>query len=221
MALSRADQDRLRDDFEGMPGRVTLLFFTQTLECEACPQVRQILAEITDGTSNTLLLGEVDYGHAEYLWEGCGDADGSTRWGDPTWAHGYWFHAWGHMTARYPALYNSTTGYVHPDGYRAFRSDHPGGVQFVLCDGSVRFLDDSSDPAVREALVTRAGEELQAFLLVPSTLAPGRAYPLVIVLHGAGRQDERVAAPRRFTEAFLSLIAAGISRNSQLLKRKL
>ena len=34
------------------------------------------------------------------------------------------------------------------------------------------------------------GDDLQAFLLVPRTLAPGRAYPLVVVLHGAGRQDE-------------------------------
>lgn len=31
---------------------------------------------------------------------------------------------------------------------------------------------------------------LQAFLLVPRTLDPARRYPLVIVLHGAGRQDE-------------------------------
>jgi phospholipase/carboxylesterase len=34
------------------------------------------------------------------------------------------------------------------------------------------------------------GDDLQAFLMVPSTLEPGRAYPLVIVMHGAGRQDE-------------------------------
>ena len=31
---------------------------------------------------------------------------------------------------------------------------------------------------------------LQAFLLVPQALDPARQYPLVIVLHGAGRQDE-------------------------------
>jgi prepilin-type processing-associated H-X9-DG protein len=43
---------------------------------------------------------------------------------------------------------------------RTYRSDHPGGVQFVFVDGSVRFLPTESDPAVRYALVTRAGEEL-------------------------------------------------------------
>lgn len=34
------------------------------------------------------------------------------------------------------------------------------------------------------------GEDLRAFLLVPSALDPVRRYPLVVVLHGAGRQDE-------------------------------
>lgn len=45
-----ADETRLRDDFEKMPGHVTLAFFTQTLECDACPQVAQILREVTDLT---------------------------------------------------------------------------------------------------------------------------------------------------------------------------
>ena len=30
----------------------------------------------------------------------------------------------------------------------------------------------------------------RAVLLTPSTLEPGRTYPLFTVLHGAGRQDE-------------------------------
>ena len=34
------------------------------------------------------------------------------------------------------------------------------------------------------------GDGLQAFLMVPRALDPTRVYPLVIVLHGAGRQDE-------------------------------
>ena len=42
---------------------------------------------------------------------------------------------------------------------RAFRSDHPGGVQFVFLDGSVHLVADSVDPAIRDALVTRAGGE--------------------------------------------------------------
>lgn len=34
------------------------------------------------------------------------------------------------------------------------------------------------------------GEDLRAFLMVPRQLDPSRTYPLVVVLHGAGRQDE-------------------------------
>ena len=37
------------------------------------------------------------------------------------------------------------------------RSDHPGGVQFVLLDGSVHFLADAASPDMHRALVTRAG----------------------------------------------------------------
>lgn len=60
MALAKADQDRLRDEFEDMPGRVTLLFFAQALECDACPEVRQILAEITNLTDK-VVVEEVNY----------------------------------------------------------------------------------------------------------------------------------------------------------------
>jgi phospholipase/carboxylesterase len=37
----------------------------------------------------------------------------------------------------------------------------------------------------------------QALLLVPETLDPGRRYPLLTVLHGAGRQDELLARAYR------------------------
>ncbi len=114
---------------------------------------------VTDGLSNTFLVGEVNYGHNSYLWENCDGQNGQTKWGDHTWAHGYWAHGWGHMSAKYPDLYNNSSYYGGADSNRAFRSDHPSGVQFVLLDGSVHFLRDGTDPAIRRALVTRAGEE--------------------------------------------------------------
>jgi alkyl hydroperoxide reductase subunit AhpF len=44
--ISAADQQRLRESFAEMTRPVRLLFFMQTLDCETCPQTRQILDEL-------------------------------------------------------------------------------------------------------------------------------------------------------------------------------
>jgi hypothetical protein len=48
------------------------------------------------------------------------------------------------------------------------------------------------------------GEQL-AWVVTPPAIEPGRAYPLIVVLHGAGRQDEMIVkgpqAERERTEA--------------------
>ena len=44
--ISPADQQKLRESFAGMTRPVRLLFFTQTIGCETCPQTRQILDEL-------------------------------------------------------------------------------------------------------------------------------------------------------------------------------
>src|SRR5437773_4830044 len=44
--ISPADQQKLRESFGAMTGPVRLLFFTQTIGCETCPQTRQILDEL-------------------------------------------------------------------------------------------------------------------------------------------------------------------------------
>ena len=92
------------------------------------------------------------------LWADCAKA-GTPKWGDTTWANGYWFFGWGHMATQFPQLYNNSDDFGHNFSVRAFRSDHPGGVNFVLLDGSVTFLATESDPLVRSALVTRDGGE--------------------------------------------------------------
>src|SRR5690606_35950373 len=44
-----------------------------------------------------------------------------------------------------------------------FRSKHPGGAQFVFCDGSVHFLAETIDFPLYKALSSRAGSETLAF----------------------------------------------------------
>ena len=44
-------------------------------------------------------------------------------------------------------------------GDKYIRSHHPGGAQFAFADGHVRFLSETIDQAVLEALASRAGGE--------------------------------------------------------------
>ncbi len=47
----------------------------------------------------------------------------------------------------------------HNPGWKAARSDHPGGVNLLYCDGHAAFIKDSVNPAPWRAISTRAGGE--------------------------------------------------------------
>ncbi len=136
---------------------------------------RLALKDVTDGASKTLFAGEINYAFEPLeRVPSLANPDGLGF----AWAKGYWILAWGVMSTpsesapgeddlyipqerdELYALFNNNTKPKTPDSRRTFRSDHVRGVQFVMLDGSVRFIPTDTDPAVRRALVTRAGDEV-------------------------------------------------------------
>ncbi len=112
------------------------------------------MASVTDGTSNTFLVGETAYNLPDYKFSS-GDCQGQPRY-----SFTYWCNPFPGSTA-------CTTEYafnprdIADDGVfdrgwvRSFRSDHVGGVQFVFGDGSVHFITDSIDAETLDRLAAR------------------------------------------------------------------
>jgi prepilin-type processing-associated H-X9-DG protein len=131
------------------------------------------LPQITDGTSNTLMIGEINQGQS-------GDERGETWWAEGSTMSGY----------RTPN--SSGTDYLSGGGCKGptvnplnapctleavnidiltARSRHTGGVNVALCDGSVRFVSNNIAWATWQALSTAQGGELP---LSPEDRGEGR-----------------------------------------------
>lgn len=96
------------------------------------------MADVRDGLSNTLFVGERSSKIDHSLWIGV-------------------VHGAEHAMARVVGSADHPPGHsVHFDD---FSSAHPGGAHFAFGDGSARFIAETIDEGVFRALATRAGGE--------------------------------------------------------------
>ena len=115
------------------------------------------LRTITDGTSNTIMLGEL-----QRIYDPLGVPSGNAAESRSQRSQDAWALAglWNLFSV------HDGVGYArHPGGmnnwfYESPGSEHPGGAQFGFVDGSVTFISENIDATVLAKLGTRAGEDL-------------------------------------------------------------
>jgi prepilin-type N-terminal cleavage/methylation domain-containing protein len=112
-------------------------------------------ADIPDGTSNTLLGGErgAVVSDVPYGWWACGCGLPGTV---PAEQFGSGV-ADNLMSTELGLIAGNSTDPTHIEHYWSY---HPGGAQFVLADGSARFLSYTINYQTFQALATRAGGEV-------------------------------------------------------------
>ncbi len=101
-----------------------------------------------DGTSRTFLAGDMDYGLSNIAAMSGG---GVEKGGSTTWGSGYPFSSQGSFAGRF----NSDRVITFPLEWNTFRSDHPGGVNMLMVDGSVHFIDENTSPDLLKYLAKR------------------------------------------------------------------
>ena len=115
------------------------------------------MADITDGSSNTFLVGEAHCYPDDPL-----QRPASCEPGMPCFIGKLWCFQ-NRITTYYGI--NSHTTYIQG----GVEADHPGGAQFVFADGHVNFISQNIKQEILKALTTRAG-------VGPEEVNPGAMY---------------------------------------------
>jgi prepilin-type processing-associated H-X9-DG protein/prepilin-type N-terminal cleavage/methylation domain-containing protein len=138
-------------EIEDVPGNNNGIFYRNC---------RTSLREITDGTSQTLMVGERSRNLSDATWVGAiPDAQVCTN---PSWSV--------RDCATSNVMILANTGpwpdepWVNVPNHKGSKADdfwslHPGGCNFLFCDGSVRFVKETVNPTVFSSLATRGGGE--------------------------------------------------------------
>ena len=127
-------------------------------------------AQVPDGTSNTIHVGESHWVEPDAFQPGC---FGNMQWmatfavASSVWGINTDYIAKTGMAANQHKTNNYLTGCN-------FRSRHPGGAHFLFVDGSVRFLEDNTSPTLLSNLSNRKDGNVGEEYTRPATPGGGR-----------------------------------------------
>ena len=134
------------------------------------PNSRVAIGDIGDGTSSTLMVGERSRNLADAAWAGVFGSRAEpgplcTKRGWPVKSCvGHMFLLMGRTGPSSDVVRGDIPGGNTPNapgaGADGFWSFHRGGSQFLLCDGSVRYVKETIAPPLFRAIATRAGGEV-------------------------------------------------------------